>query len=467
MKINHNDSAVLTNVKLLRNENFLTESMERLSSGLKINHASDSPAGMAISHKMQAQINGLDQASRNSSDGLSVLQTTDGAMNELTAILQRIRELAVQAANDTNSNSDRDAIQTEIDQLTVEIDRIADASEFNTKRLLDGSLDTHSYGDHTSRRQLSDSVPEGFYNMTIDEAATQTEFDYSVPLPAAGEGGKNLVINGSIIAVDASMSEDEYKEAIIKGCERGDVIAEHRGGTDWTFRTKDFGISANLIITDFDGNVVDIPEANRGKPAKITLDYSDTSAFKDHPNATIKQDDNRVTISDVNGFEMSFKLQEGYMVGATDKDGNPYPDNGKISIEVTDKGPMDIQVGANAYQQIAMRIPAVDLDNMYLDKINVKTFNTASKAIARLDDAISYINTARAKVGAYSNRLEHTVENLDSTEENMTAAISRITDVDMAEEMTEYTKQNVLVQAAQSALSQANEIPQLALQLLQ
>lgn len=463
MKINHNDSAVLTNVKLLRNENFLTESMERLSTGLKINHASDSPAGMAISHKMQAQINGLDQASRNSSDGLSVLQTTDGAMNELTSILQRIRELAVQAANDTNSNSDRDAIQTEIDQLTVEIDRIADASEFNTKRLLDGSLDTHSYGDHTSRRQVSDSVPEGFYNMTVTQAATQTTLDYTIPFPIPADESQTIVVNGSLINVDSNMTEDEYKEAIIKGCERGDVIAEYNNGGNWTFKTVDYGASANLIFTDVDGNLV--PPDAQGKDTEITPDP--TSAFKDHPNATFKYDDNRVIITDVNGFEMSFKLQEGYMVGATDKDGNPYPDNGKISIEVTDKGPMDIQVGANAYQQIAMRIPAVDLDNMYLDKVNVRTFDTASKAIGRLDNAINYINTARAKVGAYSNRLEHTVENLDSSEENMTAAISRITDVDMAEEMTEYTKQNVLVQAAQSALSQANEIPQMALQLLQ
>lgn len=463
MKINHNDSAVLTNVKLLRNENFLTESMERLSTGLKINHASDSPAGMAISHKMQAQINGLDQASRNSSDGLSVLQTTDGAMNELTAILQRIRELAVQAANDTNSNTDRDAIQTEIDQLTVEIDRIADASEFNTKRLLDGSLDTHSYGDHTSRRQVSDSVPEGFYNMTVTKAATQTTLNnYPIPKPAAGDN-LSFTVNGSLITLTGDMTDDEYEDAIIQGCERGDVIAESDGAGNWTFTTIDYGVAANLILM-MDGNIVPVTQ---GEDAEIELDKSDTSAFKDHPNAKIRQSDNKVTISDVNGFELSFKLQEGYMVGATDKDGNPYPDNGKISIEVTDKGPMDIQVGANAYQQIAMRIPAVDLDNMYLDKINVKTFDTASKAIGALDNAINYINTARAKVGAYSNRLEHTVENLDSSEENMTAAISRITDVDMAEEMTEYTKQNVLVQAAQSALSQANEIPQLALQLLQ
>lgn len=465
MKINHNDSAIITNVKLLRNENALTAAMERLSTGFKINHAMDSPSGMAISNKMQAQINALDQASRNSSDGMSVLETADGALQELTSILQRIRELAVQAANDTNSNSDRDAIQTEINELTSEVDRISEATEFNTKSLLNGSLDTHAYGDNMSRKYVSESVGAGNYKLSIDTEATQAEININVagftyPIPA--DQANSFKINGSIVTISEGMSEDEVDEAITLGCERGDVIAEHdtNGKLTGVLKTVDYGINASIeISTSAQGAaVLNIAEnaadnynaTNPGKDAEITLDM--TSAFIDHPNANVKQLDNRIIITDVNGFEISFKAVDGF--------------TGDLDLEVTDLGPMDIQVGANAYQQLPVRIPSVSVDDMYLDKLNVRTHTTASKAIGSLDRAISYINTARAKIGSYTNRLEHTVANTDTAEENMTSAISRIMDADMAEEMTEYTKQNVLVQAATSALSQANEIPQMALQLL-
>lgn len=465
MKINHNDSAVLTNVKLLRNENFLTESMERLSTGFKINHAKDNPSGMAISNKMQAQINGLDQASRNSSDGSSVLETADGALQELTNILQRIRELSVQAANDTNANSERDAIQTEINELASEVDRISSATEFNTKSLLNGSLDTHSYGDHMSRRHISEAVTPGNYKMTIAVPATRatTNMDFSnFTFPVPDDQVSQFNINGSIVSIEKGMTYDEFDEAITKGCERGDVIAEHDAGGKLTgvLTCIDYGTDSEIrLSTDDKGAALlgigketadNLGPNNPGKDAEIVLD--NTSAFADHPNANIIQKDNKIMIKDVNGFEISFKIEDGF--------------TGDLDLEVTDLGPMDIQVGANAYQQIPVRIPSVSIDDMYLDKINVGTFDTASKAITSLDDAISYVNTARAKIGSYMNRLDHTVTNTDTASENMTSAISRIIDVDMAEEMTEFTKQNVLVQAATSALSQANEIPQQALQLL-
>ena len=151
MKINHNMSAVITNHQLLNNENSLSVSMEKLSSGLRINHAKDDAAGMAISTKMRAQIQGLNQASRNASDGNSILQTADGALNEVTSMIQRMRELAVQAANETNTDDDKESIQDEIESLKKEIDRVSTDTEFNTKTLFNGSLDTRVYGDHVSR----------------------------------------------------------------------------------------------------------------------------------------------------------------------------------------------------------------------------------------------------------------------------------------------------------------------------
>ena len=175
MKINNNISAVISNKHLLRNENSLSISMEKLSSGYKINHSGDDPSGMAISSKMRAQIRGLDQASQNASDGMSVLETADGALNEVTDMIQRMRELSVQAANGTNSESDRASIQMEVDDLREEIDRVSETTEFNTKKLLDGSLDKRVYTDGISRVAISDDVPAGKYGFTITSMPTKAE----------------------------------------------------------------------------------------------------------------------------------------------------------------------------------------------------------------------------------------------------------------------------------------------------
>ena len=183
MHINRNMSAVITNRQLLRTENKLTASMERLSSGLKINHASDNPAGVAISNKMKAQIDALDQAEANAADGVSVLQIADGALHEVSSILQRMRELSVQAANGTNSYDDRAVIQAEIDELQKEIDRISADTEYNTKNLLDGSSDVRVYADEASRFYVTETVDPGTYMVNIESMAEKATItlDYEVP----------------------------------------------------------------------------------------------------------------------------------------------------------------------------------------------------------------------------------------------------------------------------------------------
>ena len=173
MRINSNISAVMTNNQLLRTEKNLSAAMERLSSGYKINHAYDDPSGMAISGRMDTQIAGLDMASRNTNDGISVIQTADGALKEVADMLQRMRELSVQAANDTNSDNDRAVIQAEIDQLKSEIDRVSETTEFNTKNLLDGSLDTRVYADHLTRERATDAVVAGKYTIKINKSTKQ------------------------------------------------------------------------------------------------------------------------------------------------------------------------------------------------------------------------------------------------------------------------------------------------------
>ena len=478
MKINNNISAVITNKQLLGTESKLSASMERLASGLKLNHASDNPSGMAISNKMKAQIKGLDQASRNSSDGTSVIQTVDGALGEVTDMMQRMRELAVQAANGTNSLSEKESCQREIASLRDEINRVSQTTEYNTKSLLDGSLDARVYADkdnvnQVSRIAVSDSVAEGTYRLTVEKAATKAEYATGVKVDdLVGKNG-TLSINGSTVAIDDQMTRNEIYTALRDAAEIGECRI---GGIDdpITFTSQFCGAhsSVELLQTSEDGDIfgAGIPNAATdpdatalvkvGTDAKVKLDT--TSAFD--VRASVAYEGNKLTITDVDGFQMTMLLAEGFEKGATV---NGAVSTGKITLEVTDIGIMDIQVGANEGQTMQIRIPATDVESLYLDEIDVTTVNGATRALQRLDDAIATVSQIRSQIGAYENRLDYTVNSLDETEENMTAALSRIEDVDMAEEMTEYTKYNVLQQAGTSALAQANELPTLALQLLQ
>lgn len=479
MKINNNISAVITNKQLLGTESNLSASMERLSSGLKLNHASDNPAGMAISNKMKAQIRGLDQASRNSSDGTSVIQTVDGALGEVTDMLQRMRELAVQAENGVNSQKEKEACQLEIASLRDEVDRISQTTEFNTKSLLDGSLDARVYTDkenrdYVSRIYVSDQVAEGTYSLTVEKAATNAAFDTGVKIDdLVGKNGI-LSINGYTVSIDDKMTKDQIYTALRDGAEIGECTIS-KIDEPLSFKSTAYGSHAQITLLQQsnDGDIFGAgvpntaadPKADAvvvmGNNAKITLDAD--SAFD--ARATVSYEGNKINITNTDGFQMSFLLEAGFEKGFTTAAGTVSA--GVINLEATEIGIMDLQIGANEGQTMQVRIPATDVESLYLDDINVTTIHGATKAMDRLDDAISKINQIRSQIGAYENRLDYTVTSLDETQENMTAALSRIEDVDMAEEMTEYTKYNVLQQAGTSVLAQANELPTQALQLLQ
>lgn len=478
MKINNNISAVITNKQLLGTESNLSASMERLSSGLKLNHASDNPAGMAISNKMKAQIRGLDQASRNSSDGTSVIQTVDGALGEVTDMLQRMRELAVQAENGVNSQKEKEACQLEIASLRDEVDRISQTTEFNTKSLLDGSLDARVYTDkenrdYVSRIYVSDQVAEGTYSLTVEKAATNATFDTGVKIDdLVGKNGI-LSINGYTVSIDDKMTKDQIYTALRDGAEIGECTIS-KIDEPLSFKSTAYGSHAEITLLQQsnDGDIFGAgvpntaadPKADAvvamGKNAEITLDAD--SAFD--ARATVSYEGNKVNITNTDGFQMSFLLEAGFEKGFTTAAGTVSA--GVINLEVTDIGIMDLQIGANEGQTMQVRIPATDVESLYLDDIDVTTIHGATKAMDRLDDALSKISQIRSQIGAYENRLDYTVTSLDETQENMTAALSRIEDVDMAEEMTEYTKYNVLQQAGTSVLAQANELPTQALQLL-
>ena len=489
MRINYNVSAAIANKHLLGIEDNLSTSMERLSSGLKINHSKDNPAGMAISNKMKAQIDGLNRASQNASDGISVIQIADGALSETTSILQRMRELSVQAASDaTMTPADKEAIQKEIDSLKDEIDRISTDTEYNSKTLLDGSLDTRVYTKNATRVDISDHVKAGQYQLTINTAATNAgpvtankNYNSTAPVGASG----TMSINGSKVEIEATDTYAEAFEKIRNAAETGEASVEIDATGALKFSATAYGqesilkisfdnkdLAANLGFTAANGNdIVEDPENKGsyvygridagkvvvpvGKDAKVSFptDPNTNKRIGFGDTASASKDGNKITITDRGGFEMSFLVDAGY--------------TGKLDFDVTDIGTMALHIGANEDQETRVRIPEVSSKSLYIDDADVTTVNGAGRGITQFDDAISKVSEVRSRLGAYQNRLESTVSSLDTFEENMTGAQSRLTDADMASEMTDYTHQNVLNQAAISVLTQANDLPQQVLQILQ
>lgn len=486
MLINNNISAVIANKHLLRNETSLSASTEKLSSGYKINHAYQNPSGMAISNRMRAQIKALDRATDNTSDGISVIQTADGALNEVTSMLQRMRELAVQAANDTNTPEDRAQIQKEVAQLRDEVDRVSSSTEFNSMQLLNGDMQTKAYADGVTRLSVSSAVDPGTYQIQIEQAATKATLDggkltnASAAVTAAQAG--SFTINGQKVTLTAGMTSDEAFEELKKAAQLGDTTATRDDTTGKItltsgISTDDYdevlgnawGQDAKIEIAT-DKNDAKSTEAakyfgltdnkqnpQRGTDAKVKLLNTGTGSFSSSATAAI--DGKKVTITDNNGFEMSFMLNS-----STDSNSSIA---GDLEIKVTDIGRLSFHVGANKDQTIEVEIPSISAKELYLDQVNVNTFDSASRAISLVDNAITKISSIRSDLGAAQNRLEHTYDSNNSTSENVNDAISRILDTDMATEMVEYTKDNVLQQAGTSVLSQANELPQMALQLLQ
>lgn len=491
MKINRNMSAVITNRQLLRNESKLTASMEKLSSGFKINRSGDNPAGLAISNKMRAQIDALDQATSNASDAISVLRIADGALNESSSILQRMRELSVQAANGTNSYDDRKSMQAEITKLSEEVDRIATDTEYNKKTLLDGSSDVRVYSKQATRMDVSEAVQPKTYTMEVKEAAEKAT--YILPEPT---GSEKILINGVLLdytpdspgSTGSTFFEELRKAAEQAGC----TVEKNTGaGGGYKLQTAEYGSDEQIEITvsktlaktwGFDETSTDpkyVPVMKKdqqtgvetetmdctlvwtGKDAVVNLrnDKNDTTNYLDNnfsATATALEDGLRVKVTDMGGFSMDFLLNEGI-----NKAGE------EVKIEVTDIGAMKIQIGANQYQEMAIRIPEVSAKTLYLDKVDVTVSNGPEKAMVTLDEAIYKLNGVRSRIGAFQNRLEHAESSLAETTEDMTNAYSGILDTDMAEEMTVYTQMNVLEQASISVLAQANDLPQQVLSLLQ
>ena len=472
MKINRNMSAVIANKQLLRTENKLSLSMEKLSSGYKINRSGDNPAGMAISNKMRAQIDALDKAEQNAADGTSALQIADGALSEVSSILQRMSELSIQAANGTNSKSDRESIQLEIDELKKEVDRISDNTEFNTKSLLDGSSNISPYCDFATRMDISEQVQPGKYRIDIDTEPTQAT--YRIPFNGDVLQDGTMTINGKSITFEKGMNvEDIAKQfrdiqeeigAAVTFTTNSITLTSNGYGSKYAFEigvdSQEFldvnapNMDLGTFITQPDGSLSTVVSGEDIQVSGLRLYNEKDGRYEDVPSTIATTSDRRVLLTDPYGLKIDFLVNEDTVAG-TD-----------YEFEVTDIGSLTLQIGANQYQTMDVRIPEVSTESLYLDEVDVVAYRGADFAIETISDAISKLNDIRSRIGAFQNRVEYAQSGLAESQENMTAAYSRIMDTDMAEEMSEYTQLNILDQASVSVLAQANDMPQQVLSLL-
>ena len=421
------------------------------------------------------------QAEANSDDGQSVLRIADGALNEVSNMLQRIRELSVQAANGTNSYSDRQSIQDEIDQLTQEVDRISTDTEYNKKTLLDGSANTRVYvsGTHkdttkfarsATRIDFSEEVLPGDYTVEVKTPAKQATYQLNMSglINDPNFDGGTVSINGVGIEYEKGMSADDvYKQLMSVADEIGckfekdpnkagvyNITADNKGSKE----TLTIGMSKEMAQKTGLSKAQGVVQNADDESYKLVASGTDAEIeLKDGFGSTVitNVEGNRVKITDKGGFSMDFLLSDDVQNGDT------------LTFDVTDVGAMTIQIGANQYQNMDVHIPEVSSESLYLDTVNVAVNGGADKAISTMDAAIAKLSAVRSGIGAYTNRLEYASSSLAETQEDMTTAYSGLMDTDMASEMTEYTQQNILEQAAVSVLSQANDIPQQVLSLLQ
>ena len=407
MVVQHNMQAANANRMLNVTTSAQSKSTEKLSSGYKINRAADDAAGLSISEKMRKQIKGLDRASTNAQDGVSAVQTAEGALTEVHSMLQRMNELATQSANGTNSTTDRKAIQDEVDQLTKEIDRVSATTKFNETYLLKGDTKT---ADKASFMKSGYAIADG------------------VTLYAEGDTNKT------------ALDQNTLKAALDAGKK---VYKKDAGGGKDTLAVKDTDYAYVTKLYDENGKALSAEDALKAIAKKADTKFYANDKGKAAGGFEVKDATSTYDEATNKGYIQQFDV------------------NGKLSF--------NLHVGADSSTDNKI---SVDIDSMSAAGIGVKglkvdTEEDATGAIDRISDAIQKVSSQRSSLGAVQNRLEHTINNLDNVVENTTSAESRIRDTDMASEMVNYSKNNILAQAGQSMLAQANQSNQGVLSLLQ
>ena len=481
MIVQHNITAMNANRMLGLTTGSLSKSTEKLSSGYRINRAADDAAGLTISEKMRKQIRGLDQASTNAEDGVSSVQTAEGALTEVHSMLQRMNELAVQASNGTNSTSDRQAIQDEIDQLNTEIDRVSETTKFNETYLLKGES-----GTKTIDMKAHDAGLKGTLVTNGDGTATFTMDSFSVG-DKVSIGGKTYTIGATKAdtddLIDAASQTGKEKDITINGTTYK-YLAQAGDGSDNSDANHAAGYYADgkWSATGDAKSADDLKDLAVAGATVSTAGKELTSLKAADATAGVKSNDPTVITT-----EQAYKLAKKELLAANqigdtkgtaavaDKNAGGAAD-GSFTItlgqaDVANSLSFSLHVGADAdmTNKIQVNIDSMDSASLGIKGLNVmdNSGNAATYAIDAISDAVAKVSAQRSALGAVQNRLEHTIDNLDNVVENTTSAESRIRDTDMAEEMVNYSKNSILQQAGQSMLAQANQANQGVLSLLQ
>ena len=468
MVVQHNMQAANANRMLGITSGAQAKSTEKLSSGYKINRAADDAAGLTISEKMRKQIRGLDKASSNAQDGVSSVQTAEGALTEVHSMLQRMNELAVQSANGTNSSDDRQAIQDEVDQLTTEIDRVAETTKFNEIYLLKGdNSNTKNVYMKGHDAGLKGTLTDGAKSATFTMDALQAGDKYTI-------AGKEYTIGSATTEVTALIDKANKDATADTASKTVDV-----NGKTYTITYN----AAGNTIADADGTAITLDNLKKAVTGGSKVTYGNTSltAMTDADTDGVDDDDSSIITKDVAETKIKAELLTANNIGTVDQaatveDANTA--NGKTSYTinkgyatVADTLSFNLHVGADAdmTNKITVDIDTMNSANLGIKGINVKDASgtEATYAIDAIADAVAKVSSQRSALGAVQNRLEHTIDNLDNISENTSSAESRIRDTDMAKEMVNYSKNNILAQAGQSMLAQANQSNQGVLSLLQ
>lgn len=467
MVVQHNLRAMNANRMLGITQGTLSKSAEKLSSGYKVNRAADDAAGLSISEKMRKQIRGLSQASLNAEDGISAVQTAEGALTEVHDMLQRMNELAVKAANGTNALSDRQTIQDEVSQLLTEIDRVSETTKFNETYLLKGDRDT---------KTVTVNAHDAGINGTMTQNTTKATFTMK-----ALELGDTIKIGGTEYTIGSTTKADITGS--IGGAKGGELITVD--GTQYTVVEDAANKNADknmLEIADIQAKVAEGSSVlYNGKTYHVMVDKLKV----DGTAGTDKIDDTKPqVITAEKAYELiNEELKLASSIGATSKAATmgaaptAADANGNVEFHIT-KGEVErkegltfaLHVGADAdmTNKISVQIDALDTAGLGIQGLNVKdsTGAAATYAIDAIADAVAHVSSQRSLLGAVQNRLEHTINNLDNVVENTTSAESQIRDTDMATEMVKYSNANILSQAGQSMLAQGNQANQGVLSLL-
>lgn len=474
MRINYNATAMQAVNALNKNDENVSVSTGKLSSGYKINRAKDNPSGYAMSRKMRAQLDGLMQARDNTDTGVNIIKSVDGALSEVHDMLQRLNELAIKGANGTLSDGDRELVDEEVQKLKEEIQRISETFEFNGQKLLDGSFQLKGYVDGNLSVKVAgynDRMRIGEYTLDLNG------FQNGISLETAGGTKiKDLTLydkDGNFIADNVY---DLWREKVTVPANPGEKPAEGDPYTEpaiwnedegkWGYNAPDTGAWIELP-PDWEETVeIDNPHAtDPDTMLKVTGPDGKEIApvYVSDANGTV------MTLKGPNGFELRLDITEEFLGKLTDTetDDEEKARKSAVKVNLTGFGAMTIQVGANEGQELAIEIPDVGLKGLGIELVNTSTKEDSLEAITRVSVAIGRLSAIRSKLGAYQNRLESVVETNEINHENMTAAYSGILDTDMSEEYTNYSTYQILSQASTSVLAQANERPSQVLQLLQ